>query len=146
LRNSIFPQYSLSYKMSNRFNNLDIGGGFSLLQNAPCYKMPLRFQRLHPTRTYPFIFKNYIFKRIFLLQNITLVSTYFINIHQNPSNIIIHYSLQINTDHASSCLRYFSKLRFRSYSFGIKYPFNLINQHEAHHIMLQNATTIFIMK
>ena len=33
--------------MSNRFNNLDIGGGFSLLQNAPCYKMP-------------FVFNNYI--------------------------------------------------------------------------------------
>ena len=32
-----FSQHSLSYKMPLRFNNLDIGGGFPLLQNAPSF-------------------------------------------------------------------------------------------------------------
>ena len=37
LLSSIFPQHSLSYKMPLRFNNLDVGGGFPLLQNAPSF-------------------------------------------------------------------------------------------------------------
>ena len=140
LLSSIFPNIALATKVPLRFNNLDIGGGF------PCYKTPLRFQQLHPTRTYPFIFKDCTFKGTSLLQNATLVSTISIKIHDHQaSSFIVHYSSQINTDHASSCLRCFSKLRFGPYSFATKCPFDLISQHEAHHVMLQNATAIFMM-
>ena len=136
LLSSIFPQHSLSYKMPLRFNNLDIWGGFPLLQNAPsfsttasCKDIPFHFQGLHMQRN------------IFA----TKCNVGFNNIHQDPSSITVHYSSQINTDHASSCLCCFSKLRFGPYFFGTKCPFDLISQHEAHHVMLQNATAIFMM-
>ena len=136
LLSSIFPQHSLSYKMPLRFNNLDIGGGFPLLQNAPSFStiasykdIPFHFQGLHMQRN------------IFA----TKCNVVFNDIHQYPSSIIVHYSSQMNTDHASSCLRCFSKLRFGPYYFATKCSFDLISQHEAHHVMLQNATAIFMM-
>ena len=44
LLSSIFPQHSLSYKMPLRFNNLDIGGGFPLLQNAPSFSTTVSYK------------------------------------------------------------------------------------------------------
>ena len=44
LLSSIFPQHSLSYKMPRRFNNLDIGGGFPLLQNAPSFSTTVSYK------------------------------------------------------------------------------------------------------
>ena len=67
----------------------------------PCYKMPLRFQQLHPARTYPFIFKDCTCKGTSLLQNATLVSTISIKIHQASPFIIHHRSIQIMHHHAS---------------------------------------------
>ena len=136
LLSSIFPQHSLNYKMPLRFNNLDIGGSFPLLQNAPSFStsesykdIPFHFQGLHMQ------------KNIFA----TKCNGGFNNIHQDPSSIIVHYSSQINTDHASSCLRCFSKSKIWTIFFATKCPFGLISQHETHHVMLQNATAIFMM-
>ena len=50
LLSSIFPQHSLSYKMTLRFNNLDIGGGFPLLQNAPLFSTTASSSSCHATK------------------------------------------------------------------------------------------------
>ena len=53
LLSSIFPQHSLSCKMPLRFNNLDIGGCFSLVTKRR-YVFNNCIQLYH-TRTYPLI-------------------------------------------------------------------------------------------
>ena len=96
LLSSIFPNIALATKMPLRFNNLDIGGGFPLLQNAPSFSttasykdIPFHFQGLH------------IQRNIFA----TKCNVGFNNIHQDPwsSSIIVHRSLFI-TDQYRSCI------------------------------------------
>ena len=108
LLSSIFLENSLSYKMPLRFNNLDIGGGFPLLQNAPSISTTVSYKDI------PFAAKcQSHFQGLHMQRNIvaTKCNVVFNIIHQDSSSIIIHSqinidqyrSIQIMHIHASSC-------------------------------------------
>ena len=93
LLSSIFLENSLSYKMPLRFNNLDIGGGFPLLQNAPSISTTVSYKN-------PLLQNADCNAKEHLLQNATLFSTSSTKIHQD------HHSSQINIGSRSihSCI------------------------------------------
>ena len=88
LLSSIFLENSLSYKMPLRFNNLDIGGGFPLLQNAPSISTTVSYKDI------PFAAKcQSHFQGLHMQRNIvaTKCNVVFNIIHQDSSSIIIHH-------------------------------------------------------
>ena len=159
LLSSIFLENSLSYKMPLRFNNLDIGGGFSLVT-----KTPLRFQQLYHTRTYPLLQKcQSHFQGLHMQRKHRCYKMQRCFQHHPPRFIKHHHSSQINIDqyrsiqimhiHASSCrivlfwicLVLFIVLRrlcngllepHLSYKMPVWF---FISQYEAHHVMLQKC-------
>ena len=152
LLSSIFLENSLSYKMPLRFI---IGGGFTLLQNAPsCI-----------SRTYAIseclIFKDCICKGTYKMQRCFQhhPPRFIKHHHSSLINIDQYRSIQIMHIHASSC----RIVLFESaWSFSLCIAAALqriawttsklqnarlifISQYEAHHVMLQNATAVFMM-
>ena len=98
LLSSIFLQNSLSYKMPLRFNNLDIGGGFPLLQNAPSISTTVSYKDIpfaakcqsHLRTAYAKEHRCYKMQRCFQ--------------HHSPRFIKHHHSSQINIDQYRSCI------------------------------------------
>ena len=117
LLSSIALENSLSYKMPLRFNNLDIGGGFPLLQNAPSISTTVSYKDI------PFAAKcQSHFQGLHMQRNIvaTKCNVVFNIIHQDSfkhhhSSQYQYRSIQINTDvhhHAELfCLVLFIVLR-----------------------------------
>ena len=150
--------------MPLRFNNLDIGGGFYLVTKCPfvfnnciiqghtlCYKMPISFSRTAYAKEH----RCYKMQRCFQHHPPRFIKHH----HSSLINIDQYRSIQIMHIHASSC----RIVLFESaWSFSLCIAAALqriawttsklqnarlifISQYEAHHVMLQNATAVFMM-
>ena len=105
LLSSIFLENSLSYKMPLRFNNLDIGGGFPLLQNAPSFSTTVSYKDIPFATKCQSHFQGLHMQRNIVATKCNLFSTSSTKIHQASSFITDQYrSIQNNTDHAYSCI------------------------------------------
>ena len=120
LLSSIFPQYSLSYKMPLRFNNLDIGEGFPLLQNAPSFSTTVSYKDIpFATKCHP----------IFSM-TAHAIRNQFKNTHKGKQELSNESCKRKEARTANSMFSLqnasvvFSKLRFGPYLFATKCPFD----------------------